>query len=216
MLAVASTAGMTDLAAQLAILQQSADGRPRDFARFPLPELRPLNGFRMDPALLYALARQESNFDSGAISRSGARGLLQIMPATAAYVTGDASLSGAGVQRLHDPAFSLELGQRYVSYLSRHGEVGGDLIRILAAYNNGPGNLSRWLPAVRHRTDPFLFIESIPVTETRSFVQRVLTYSWIYAARLGLPAPSLDTLAAGRFPRFTEGAEYAAMVRTRH
>jgi soluble lytic murein transglycosylase-like protein len=216
MLAVASQARMTDLAAQLAALQQSADGRPRDFARFPLPELRPQNGFRMDPALLYALARQESNFDAGAVSPAGARGLLQIMPATASYVTGDASLRGAGATRLHDPGFSLEVGQRYVSYLARHGEVGGDLIRILAAYNNGPGNLSRWLPAVRHRTDPFLFIESIPVTETRSFVQRVLTYSWIYAARLGLPAPSLDALAAGRFPRFSEGAEYAATLRARH
>jgi soluble lytic murein transglycosylase-like protein len=138
---------------------------------------------------------------------------MQIMPATASYVTGDASLRGAGMQRLHDPSFSLEVGQRYVAYLARHDQVEGDLIRVLAAYNNGPGNLARWLPAARHRTDPFLFIESIPVTETRSFVQRVLAYSWIYAARLGLPAPSLDALAAGQFPRFSEGAEVAAMVR---
>lgn len=179
MLAVATQAGMTDLAAQLAALQQSADGRPRDFARFPLPRLQPQHGFRMDPALLYALARQESNFNPAAVSPAGARGLMQIMPATASYVTGDPSLRGAGARRLHDPSFSLEVGQRYVHYLARHEQVGGDLIRLLAAYNNGPGNLSRWQPAVRHRTDPFLFIESIPVTETRSFVQRVLTYSWI-------------------------------------
>ncbi|WP_240791127.1 lytic transglycosylase domain-containing protein [Roseomonas sp. AR75] len=216
MLAIASQANMTDLAAQLASLQQSADGRPRDFARFPLPQLRPLNGFRVDPSLLYALARQESNFNPQAVSPAGARGLMQIMPATASYVTGDASLRGAGVRRLHDPAFSLEVGQRYVAYLARHDQVDGDLIRVLAAYNNGPGNLARWLPAVRHRTDPFLFIESIPVTETRSFVQRVLAYSWIYAARLGLPAPSLDALAAGQFPRFTEASEVTAMVRRRN
>jgi soluble lytic murein transglycosylase-like protein len=93
--------------------------------------------------------------------------------------------------------------------------VGGDLIRLLAAYNNGPGNLSRWQPAVRHRGDPFLFIESIPVTETRSFVQRVLSYSWIYAARLGLPAPSLDDLAAGRFPRFAGVEDVAQWVEPR-
>jgi soluble lytic murein transglycosylase-like protein len=73
MLLVASQAGMTDLAAQLASLSQSADGRPRDFARFPLPRLQPLNGFRIDPALLYALARQESNFDPRAVSPAGAR-----------------------------------------------------------------------------------------------------------------------------------------------
>ncbi|WP_372624383.1 transglycosylase SLT domain-containing protein [Falsiroseomonas sp.] len=213
MLAVAAQAGLTELAAQLASLQQSADGRPRDFARFPLPELRPQNGFRTDPALIYALARQESNFDPRAISPAGARGLMQIMPATASYVTGDASLRGAGVRRLHDPAFSLEIGQRYILYLARHDQVDSDLIRLLAAYNNGPGNLSRWLPTIRHRADPFLFIESIPVGETRVFVQRVLAYSWIYAARLGLPAPSLDALTAGQFPKLPESTEVAAMVR---
>jgi soluble lytic murein transglycosylase-like protein len=213
MLLVASQAGMMDLAAQLASLSQSADGRPRDFARFPLPRLEPMHGFRMDPALLYALARQESNFDPRAVSRAGARGILQIMPATASYVTGDSSLRGAGAQRLHDPGFSLEVGQRYVHYLARSEHVNGDLIRLLSAYNNGPGNLSRWLPAVRHRDDPFLFIESIPVGETRQFVQRVMAYSWIYAARLGLPSPSLDALATGRFPRFQDPTEVAAMLR---
>jgi soluble lytic murein transglycosylase-like protein len=215
MFTVASEAGMTDLAAQLAEIQQSADGRPRDFARFPLPRLRPQNGFRMDPALLYALARQESNFNTHAVSPAGARGLLQIMPATASYVTGDPSLRGANVRRLHEPGFSLEVGQRYVHYLARHEVVNGDLIRLLAAYNNGPGNLSRWQPAVRHRNDPFLFIESIPVRETRQFVQRVLAYSWIYATRLRLPAPSLDSLAAGQVPRFLDTEDVATMVSAR-
>jgi soluble lytic murein transglycosylase-like protein len=215
MLVVAAQAGMTDLGAQLASLQQSADGRPRDFARFPLPRLQPAQGFRADPALLYALARQESNFNPAAVSPAGARGLMQIMPATASYVTGDASLRGAGARRLHDPAFSLEVGQRYLHYLARHDQVGGDLIRVLAAYNNGPGNLSRWQPGVRHGGDPFLFIESIPVIETRSFVQRVLAYSWIYAARLGLPAPSLDALAAGQFPRFAGVEEVAQWTQPR-
>jgi soluble lytic murein transglycosylase-like protein len=213
MLAVAAQAGLTDLAAQLAALQQRADGRPRDFARFPLPSLRPQNGFRTDPALIYALARQESNFNPNAISPAGARGLMQIMPATASYVTGDRSLNGAGVRRLHDPGFSLEVGQRYILYLARHEQVDNDLVRLLAAYNNGPGNLSRWLPVIQHRDDPFLFIESIPVGETRVFVQRVLAYSWIYAARLGLSAPSLDALAAGQFPRLPETGKVVQMVR---
>jgi soluble lytic murein transglycosylase len=215
MLLVASQSNMSELASQLATLSQSADGRPRDFARFPLPRLEPMHGFRIDPALLYALARQESNFDPGAVSPAGARGILQIMPATASYVTGDSSLRGANVARLHDPGFSLEVGQRYVHYLARMGQVDGDLIRLLAAYNNGPGNLSRWLPAIRHRADPFLFIESIPVGETRVFVQRVLAYSWIYAARLGLPSPSLDALATGRFPQFQGAPAVAAMLVSR-
>jgi soluble lytic murein transglycosylase-like protein len=215
MLLVASQAGMSDLASQIASLSQSADGRPRDFARFPLPRLEPMHGFRMDPSLLYALARQESNFNPGAVSPAGARGILQIMPATASYVTGDSSLAGANMARLNDPAFSLEVGQRYVHYLARHNQVDGDLIRLLAAYNNGPGNMFRWLPAVRHRGDPFLFIESIPVGETRLFVQRVLAYSWIYATRLGLPSPSLDAMATGRFPQFQGAPAVAAMLVSR-
>lgn len=214
-LAVANQARLTDLAAQLAALVQSEDGRPRDFARFPVPTLRPMRGFHVDPALVYALARQESNFNPRAVSPAGARGLLQIMPATARYVTGDASLRGAGLRRLNDPAFSLEVGQRYVLYLGRHPAVRGDLIRVLAAYNAGPGNLSRWLPTVQHRDDPFIFIEAIPIGETRSYVQRVLAYSWIYASRLGLPAPSLDDLAAGRFPRLQEPETIAATLPVR-
>ncbi|WP_255568478.1 lytic transglycosylase domain-containing protein [Neoroseomonas alba] len=203
MLAVASRAGMTNLGAQLAGLAQGADGRPRDLQRFPLPRLQPAEGFRVDPALLYGLARQESNFDPGAVSRAGARGLLQVMPATAAYVAGDPSFRAEGAARLHDPGLSLEIGQRYLLQLAGQESVQGDLIRLLAAYNAGPGNLARWLPTAGHRDDPFLFIEAIPFEETRHYVQRVLAYSWIYASRLGLAAPSLEALVRGAFPRFS-------------
>jgi soluble lytic murein transglycosylase-like protein len=137
------------------------------------------------------------------------------MPATASYVANDPSLRNEAVHRLHDPAFGLEIGQRYVHYLARHETVRGDLIRLLAAYNAGPGNLARWLPAAQHRADPLLFIESIPSAETRAFVQRVLAFSWIYAHRLDLPAPSLDALASGQFPRFAGVEEVTAMLRER-
>ncbi|UPY39051.1 lytic transglycosylase domain-containing protein [Sediminicoccus sp. KRV36] len=212
-LAVAQQANMPGLAAQVATAAQLEDGRTRDGARYPLPVLLPNGGFRMDPSLLYALALQESRFDPSAISRAGARGLLQLMPATASYVANDPSLRAEGVERLHDPGFSLELGQRYVHYLARHEAVRGDLIRLLAAYNAGPGNLTRWLPAAQRRADPLLFIESIPVHETRSFVTRVLTFSWIYAHRLGLPTPSLDQIAGGGFPSFASVEEVTAMLR---
>lgn len=212
MLALASQAGLTHLSAQLAELAQAADGRPRDLARFPLPRLTPAQGFRVEPALIYALARQESNFDSAAVSRAGARGLLQVMPATAAYLANDPSFIGEGAERLHNPGLSLELGQRYLHYLARTEAVGNDLIRLLAAYNAGPGNLAKWLPAARHRDDALLFIEAIPFDETRTHVQRVLAYSWIYASRLGLPAPSLDQLVQGEFPRFLSTQEVVAIL----
>jgi soluble lytic murein transglycosylase-like protein len=202
MLAVAREAGLTDLASQVAALAQSADGRPRDYDRYPLPRLKPSGGFSVDPALLYAVALQESRFDATAVSPAGARGMMQIMPATAAYILSDPSLRGQRIGKLNDPAFSLEVGQRYLHHLVAREVVDGDLIKVLAAYNNGPGNLARWAPAAAHRDDPFLFIEAIPVGETRIYVQRVLTYSWIYASRLGLPSPSLDAMASGAFPRF--------------
>ncbi len=209
MLVVANQAGMTRLAAQLAAASQSADGRPRDFARFPLPRLRPQGGFRVDPSLIYALALQESRFDPRAVSPAGARGIMQIMPATASFVANDPSAPS----RLHEPGYALEIAQRYLHHLARLEVVGGDLIRVLAAYNAGPGNLSRWLPASGHRDDPFLFIEAIPFDETRGFVRRVLAYSWIYASRLGLPADSLDELAAGSFPQFAGPEAVTAMLR---
>jgi soluble lytic murein transglycosylase len=215
MLVVAAQANLSGLTAQLAAASQAEDGRPRDFARFPMPKLMPQGGYRVDPALLYALALQESRFNAAAVSPAGARGLMQIMPATASYLARDPSLQGDGAQRLHDPGYSLELGQRYVHYLARHEGVDGNLIRLLAAYNAGPGSLLKWLPAHGHRDDPFLFVEAIPFDETRGFVQQVLTYSWIYASRLGLPAPSLDQLAAGSFPRFSETTEVLAMLRQR-
>jgi soluble lytic murein transglycosylase len=196
---VAAAVGLTDCAAQMAASLQSQDGHGHDELRFPMPRLRPAGGFSIDPTLVYALTRLESNFNPGAVSPAGARGLMQIMPATAQYITGDLDHAPG---RLHEPAFNLEIGQRYVAYLARQDGIDNDLIRVLASYNSGPGNFSRWSAAVHDQGDPLLFIEAIPVSETRAFVQHALVYSWIYAARMHLPAASLDALSASDFPRF--------------
>jgi soluble lytic murein transglycosylase-like protein len=197
---VAAAAGLTDCAAQMAAALQSEDGHRHEELRFPLPRLRPAGGFSVDPALVYALTRLESNFDPAAISPAGARGLMQIMPATAQYITGDLFYAAA---RLHEPSSNLQIGQRYINYLSQQDSIHNDLISILASYNSGPGNFQRWGPEIRDNGDPLLFIEAIPIDETRAFVAHALIYSWIYAARMHLPAPSLDDLADGEFPRFT-------------
>jgi soluble lytic murein transglycosylase-like protein len=198
---VGEEAGLSDLAMQFADLLGAADGRPREGMRFPVPRLRPAHGFQVDPAMVYGLARTESNFDTALVSPAGARGLLQIMPDTASFIVGNAH-AGAFRTLLHDPAVNLDLGQRYVSYLAGNEAVNGDLIRLLAAYNAGPTSFARWAPQVRDKGDPLLFIEAIPVDETRAHVPRVLTYTWIYAAELHLPASSLDELAAGGWPRY--------------
>jgi len=197
---VTAGVGMTDFATQLADMVAAAEGRPPLEPRLAVPRLRPAGGFRVDPALVYALARLESNFDPEAVSAAGARGLMQIMPVTARYVAGRPDDEDV---RLHDPAVNLDIGQRYLAYLARLDGIGNNLLRLLSSYNSGPGLFMRWADSVRTQGEPLMFLEAIPVHETRAFVTRVLTYSWIYAARLHLPAHSLDALAAGRFPRFT-------------
>ena len=210
-LRVAEAGGLMDLAAQIAGLIEISEGRPYDAARFPIPALRPASGFRMDPAMVYALARLESNFDPDAVSGAGARGLMQVMPVTASYITGAAS-AGDYARRLYDPATNLDIGQSYVLYLAGMTGVQGNLIRLLGSYNAGPTSFARMADSIPSSDDPLLFIESIPNDETRAFVPRALTYAWIYAARLHLPAQSLDQLAAGAWPSFSvQPAKQAAL-----
>ncbi len=199
---VARQAGLTGLAEQFARLFEPAP------VRLPDHRLRPKGGFRMDPALLYALARLESNFDPRAVSRAGATGLLQLMPSTVDFIMGK-SLS----HKLHDPSVSLDLGQRYLTMLAQYDLVGGDLIRLLASYNSGPGSLGKWVGSIRHNGDPLLFMESVPNEETRGYIPRALAYTWLYAAELHLPSPSLDELAAGSWPRFRDDESAPVIAR---
>lgn len=210
---VAVRAGLANLAAQVTELIDAADGIPPDDRSFPVPDLRPAGGFRFDPALVYGMTRAELNFDASAVSAAGARGLMQIMPVTARAVTGDPRLTEA---RLGDPGFNLELGQRVMLSLAGESEIGGSLLRLLASYNAGLGSFADWAGQIRAHGDPLLFIESIPIPETRNFVQRALTYTWIYAARLGLPAASLELLAAGKFPYFTSAADGGTVLLSLH
>ena len=202
LLLVAAATGSRELAARVAGSLRDGDGRAPADTWFAVPALRPSGGFTVDPALIYALTRLESNFNARAVSPAGARGLMQIMPVTAQYVSGDSRL---GVVRLLDPALNLRLGQKYLHYLANLNVVGNDLLRVLASYNTGPSNFVRRAGDLRDKGDPLLFIEAIPVPETREFVVRALTYTWLYAARLHLPAPSLEALADGVFPPFTPG-----------
>jgi soluble lytic murein transglycosylase-like protein len=180
------------------------------WAALRLPALRPRSGFQIDPALVYALARLESNFDQTAVSQAGARGLMQLMPATASALLGTPQGGEVVRARLHDPAINLELGQRYIAVLAQRPSVDGDLIRLLASYNAGPARLADWLATMRDGGDPLLFIEAIPNRETRRFVRHALAYTWAYAGRLRLATPSLDALADDDFPRFDPSVNIAS------
>ncbi len=199
-LALAVHADMPALALRLD-RQLFPNGGSYDSAAYPLPSWEPENGFRVDPALVYALIRQESGFNPNAKSGAGASGLMQLMPRTASFVARDRAYHrGSKTKRLFSPELNLTLGQRYLETLIRDPNIQGDLFFIAAAWNGGPGNLAKWWRKADHRGDPLLFIESIPLHETRNFVERVMANLWIYRHRMGQESPSLTQLAAGEWP----------------
>ena len=192
---LARAVGLNQFAAELRIATLPAPEAA------PPPPLHPAGGFVIDPSLIYALVHHESNFSPAAVSHSGARGLMQIKPATARGVSGDGSLAGLHVDHLHDPAVNLAVGQHYLLQLSEDDSIDGDLIRLLAGYGQGLFGFKRWADSVNDQGDPLLFLEAIPNPATRTFIQDILAWSWHYAAVLKLPAASLDALASGHFPR---------------
>lgn len=193
------------------------NGGGYDGAAYPLPDWTPDGGFRVDRALIYALIRQESGFNPKAKSWAGAHGLMQLMPKTASFVAGDRGYHRqSGKKRtLFEPEINLALGQKYIEILLADEAIQGDLFLLAAAWNGGPGNLKKWQRANDYMDDPLFFIESIPSRETRIFIERVLTNLWIYRHRLGQPSPSLDAIAAGKWPVYTAlGQEPAEVAET--
>jgi soluble lytic murein transglycosylase-like protein len=162
---------------------------------FPVPPYEPQNGYRIDKSLVLAFARLESRFQNGSTSTAGAQGIMQLMPKTAQLIAGPGA-----AERLDDPSYSMSLGQRYISELL--DRLGGNLLEIGGAYNAGPGAAERWMVTKAGRDDPLLFIESIPVAETRSYVRRLMEYQWMYRRRFGEDAKSLDETARGQWPLY--------------
>lgn len=188
-------------AAQLEIANHSSD--PAFLVgRYPVPAFQPDDGFKIDPALLFAFIRQESKFNTQATSRVGARGLMQLMPNTAVHVAKDRSLRHGNKDRLYDPSFNMMLGQKYIQELMTAYKLKDNLFELLIAYNGGPGNLRKWKKNTVYHDDPLLFIESIPSRETRGFLEAVSRNLWMYRMTLGQETPSLDLLAAGNWPGY--------------
>lgn len=198
MLALAGFVPMPGLAIQIATL---VSNKNYTAALYPLLPWQPQNGFQVDRALLFALARHESRFDPEAISAKGARGLMQLMPATANGLSDDEPETDALTnENLFDPAVNIELGQKYVQHLSERPKIGDNLVLLLAAYNGGPNKVAKWLRKQR-TNDALLFIESIPARETRNYVMRVLPHYWAYRVRLAEPLTSLQQIATGAWPK---------------
>lgn len=153
---------------------------------YPLVSL-PLNAPFPEKALVMALVRQESAFDEKAVSAAGARGLMQLMPATARQVAKALRISMATDQLTADPAYNLKLGTTYLKDLL--DAYDGSYVLALAAYNGGPRNLRRWITRYGDPRDAEVdvidWIESVPFSETRNYIQRVLETVQVYRVMLG-------------------------------
>jgi soluble lytic murein transglycosylase-like protein len=161
---------------------------------FPVPPYAPDGGYQIDSSLVLAFARIESRFQTQATSPVGARGLMQLMPNTASR------LGVSDPDTLYQPGTSLAVGQRYIVQLL--DRLDGNLLELGGAYNAGPGAVDRWRTTKAGSNDPLLFVESIPVAETRSYVKRLLLYHWLYRRRFGQDAQSLQETAAGQWPTY--------------
>ena len=160
-------------AAQNGLTAHSAAG----FPTVPVPV-----GYERNWVIIHAITRQESQFDRTAMSSAGARGLMQLMPGTAREQAGKIGVTFAGLDSLTaDPNLSIMLGS---SYFDRMYANYGSYPLAIAAYNAGPGNVNKWL---RLNGDPRTgavdtvdWVEAIPFTETRGYVQRVLENAVVY------------------------------------
>jgi soluble lytic murein transglycosylase len=190
------------------------DSAPPDFwhLAFPLPYRadfeRSARQQNLDPFLLAALARQESEFDPKAVSPSNARGLTQVLPGTGRELSRRLQIKPFSTARLFQPAVNLQLGAYYLRSIADSFE--GRWEATLAGYNAGPARAKSWLTWAEFR-EPAEFVESIPFRETRNYVQIVLRNADLYRRIYANPQippqtvvnPSVKT-AAATAPRLTK------------
>ncbi len=180
---LANSVGRPDLGVSIA-RRSDRDGVTMIASGFPVPSSLQVD--QPEKALVLALIRQESGFHEGAVSSVGARGLMQLMPATAKQVAKGLKI-GYSPDRLHDPSYNVQLGTNYLGDLL--SSFNGSYVLSLAAYNAGPGRVRGWLREYGDprspEVDPIDWVETIPFSETRNYVQRVLESTQVYRRRLG-------------------------------
>jgi soluble lytic murein transglycosylase len=162
--------------------------RPYWDALFPRPYWTDLKKFSvangLDPFLVASLIRQESEFNPAAVSRANAVGLMQLLPQTGKLVAHEEKLKRYTASQLFTPEVNLQLGTRYFRGMVDH--FGGSFEYALAAYNAGSDRVEEWLGQGKYR-DQQEFVESIPFTETREYVQAILRNAAVYKQLYGTP-----------------------------
>ena len=165
-----------------------------DFSqRFPMPyhdDLQAQTRARgLDESWVYGLIRQESRFMVDAKSRVGAAGLMQLMPATARWAAKRVGMSTYSPQRITDVTVNLALGSFYLRHVL---DDLGHPVLATAGYNAGPGRARRW--RADQELEGAIYVESIPFTETRDYVKRVMANAWFYAHQAGAANISLKRM----------------------
>ncbi|MCR4282110.1 MAG: lytic transglycosylase domain-containing protein, partial [Bauldia sp.] len=149
---------------------------------------------RVERPVVYAIARQESAFNPAAVSCAGARGLLQLMPATAKEIAKTAGLPYNKARLTSDPGYNATLGAAHLGDLVE--KFGGSYVMTFAAYNAGSSRVAEWVKLNGDPRDPRVdvvnWIELIPFTETRNYVQRIIENLQVYRARLGSPTLAIE------------------------
>jgi soluble lytic murein transglycosylase len=159
----------------------------------------------VDPAWIYGLIRQESRFMEDVRSNSGAIGLMQLMPATARFVAHRIGYEPYRADRVADVKVNLRLGTEYLKLV--FDDQDGQPLLASAAYNAGPSRVRRWRAALARNIDGAIFVETIPINETRDYVRRVLFNTVVYAGLLNRAAPSLGALLAPVAPKAVPASE---------
>jgi soluble lytic murein transglycosylase len=161
--------------------------------RFPLAFADAINEAaqknQLDSPLLFALARQESAFDAAATSPAGARGLMQVMPATARSTARKYKIPYRKSAELYNPKTNIAIASRYYSELLKRFD--GSRILASAAYNAGPSRVNQWLKKSDGKLPFDIWIEVIPYRETRAYVRNILMYSIIYSREMSQLRPLL-------------------------
>jgi soluble lytic murein transglycosylase len=174
---------------------KAANGRGLNLVQYayplnPFPAYAPLRP-PPETALLLGIARQESEFNGQIVSGAGARGILQVMPVTAKHVCKAYKLKCDLSRLLSDASYNAMIASAYVG--DRLAEFSGSYVLTLAGYNAGPGRARQWIRAFGDprdpNVDPIDWIHRIPFEETREYVQKVLSNTQIYRARLGEDKP---------------------------
>ncbi|MCX8501103.1 MAG: lytic transglycosylase domain-containing protein [Alphaproteobacteria bacterium] len=172
-----------DLAVQVSRIAQNRKGIPLVKDGFPV--LPMTASTRVESALIYALIRQESSFSPGLTSPVGARGLMQIMPATAREIARDLRIPyhrDVLLKKLYEAPLNLQLGEDYLWQLLK--KYNGSYVMAIAAYNAGPGRMNQWVQVIgdprEKDRDVVAWVEQIPILETRLYVQKILESLQIY------------------------------------